>query len=298
MSWSSFSLLDMAWDPHRRTILRPMGFRFMSHLLPSWITALAVAPAMIAAQPASERTPEQILIRAKTTYHAHAVPRYVVYTVQRKERTNGVIDFADSYKLRLWCRTSDNRCLARHVTNGRVGGPLVSLQPRFNAAIDPGPVTVDLFEPPPPPRATPPPATSTLPTIGSVRAQAEADFRARSARRIGDAYELEVEPRRDPDRNRAQTMTIDAQTFELRRVIARDRLYLAGSATSYPETFTIDLRMLAGHPILDHIHGGTGEGYDSEVDYTYSNVTFPETLPAWYFEPASYGIHFAEAPDS
>ena len=250
------------------------------------------------AQPAPELTPEQILMRAKTTYHAHAVPPYVVYTLQRKERTNGVIDFADSYTLRLWCRTSDNLCLARHLTNGRVGGPLESLHPRFNAAIDPGPVTVDLFEPPPAPRATPPPAASTLPTIGSVRAQVEADFRARSARRIGDAYEREVEPRRDPDRNRAQTMTIDAQTFELRRVIARDRLYFSGSATSYPETFTIDLRMLEGHPILDHIHGGTGEGYDSEVDYTYSNVTLPLAQPAWYFEPATYGAHVAEAPGS
>jgi len=259
------------------------------------LAALVLSGRSVDAQ-VPELTPDQILVRAKLTYHAHDVPPYVVYTVQRKERTNGVIDFADTYTLRLWCRTSDNSCLARHRTDGRVRGPLENLHPRFNAAIDPGPVTVDLFEPPALPHPTAAPAGENIPTIGSIRAVAESDFRARRARRVGDAYEIEVEPRRDPDRNRAQTMTVDAQTFELRRIIAHDRLYLLGSATSYPETFTIDLRMLAGHPILDRIHGGTGEGYDSEVDYTYSEVTFPPILPAWYFEPATYGSRIAEAP--
>ena len=279
-----------------------MSSRFVSGLLPLCIAAL-IAPIHVAAQAAPDLTPEQILIRAKQTYHAHALPPYVVYTVQRKERTNGLIDFADSYTLRLWCRTSDNACLARHVVNGRITGPLENLFPRFNAAIDPGPVTADLFEPALPRKSgvpTSPSATAAsaeIPTIGAVRVTVEADFRARSARRVGETYELEVEPRRDPDRNRAQTMTVDAQSFELRRVIARDRLYILASATSYLETFTIELRMLEGHPILDRVRGATGEGYDSSVDYTYTDIAFPTMLPLWYFAPATYGAHVGEAPE-
>jgi len=281
-----------------------MDFRFVSCLLPLCITAFAALSALVSAQSAPDLTPEQILIRAKQTYHAHPLPPFVVYTVHRKERTNGLIDFADSYTLRLWCRTSDNSCLVRHVVNGRVTGPLENLFPRFNAAIDPGPVTADLFEPAQPHKSASAPsqiATGTdaeIATIGSVHVAFESDFRARSARRLSETYELEVEPRRDPDRNRAQSMTVDAQSFELRRIIARDRLYFQGSATSYPETFTIELQMLEGHLVLDRVRGSTGEGYDSSVDYTYTDIVFPSGLPMWYFQPGEYGAKVSEAPNS
>ena len=281
-----------------------MDFRFASCLLPLCITAFAALSALVSAQSAPDLTPEQILIRAKQTYHAHPLPPFVAYTLERHERSDGVIDFADTYNLRLWCRTSDNSCLSRRVVNGRARGPLENVFPRFNAAIDPGPPTADLFEAPPErttasaARLAQTPAAANVATIGSIRVTTEYDFRARGARRVGDTIEFAVEPRRDPDRNRAQTMIVDAKTFELRQVVARDRLYFFGSATSFPETFTIDLQMLGGLPALKTIHGRTGEGFDSEVTYNYRDISFPASLPDWYFAPATYGAHVADAPES
>ncbi len=265
--------------------------------------AAFVLTARASAQTDADLRPDQLLVRAKLTYHAHPLPPFVVYTLERHERSEGTIDFADTYNLRLWCRTSDNSCLARRLVNGRVSGPLENLFPRFNAPIDPGPPTVDLFEPPPPAKTVlPKPAeaapAANIPSIGTVRVTTEFDFRARGARRLGETIELSVEPRRDPDRNRAQTMIVDAKSFELRQVIARDRLYFLGSPTSYPETFTIDLQMLGGRPVLKMIHGRTGEGLDSEVTYLYRDISFPATLPDWYFVPATYGAHVADAPES
>jgi hypothetical protein len=270
------------------------------------VAATFVLGARASAQTDVDPTPDQLLTRAKLTYHAHLLPPFVVYTLERHERSDGVIDFADTYTLRLWCRTSDNSCLSRRVVNGRVRGPLENVFPRFNAAIDPGPPTADLFEPPPSAerttasaaRPTQTPAAANVATIGSIRVTTDYDFRARGVRRIGDTIELAVEPRRDPDRNRAQTMIVDAKTFELRQVVARDRLYFFGSATSYPETFTIDLQMLGGRPALKTIHGRTSEGFDSEVTYNYRDILFPATLPDWYFAPATYGAHVADAPES
>jgi hypothetical protein len=276
---------------HARTLLAAFAATF-------------ILGARASAQTGLDLTPDQVLTRAKLTYHAHPLPPFVVYTLERHERSDGVIDFVDTYNLRLWCRTSDNSCLSRRLVNGRVGGPLENLFPRFNAAIDPGPPTTDLFEPPPErtaasaARPTQTPAAANVATIGSIRVATEYDFRARGARRSGDTIELTVEPRRDPDRNRAQTMIVDAETFELRQVVARDRLYFFGSATSYPETFTIDLQMLGGRPTLKTIHGRTGEGFDSEVTYIYRDISFPATLPDWYFAPATYGAHVAAAPES
>ena len=266
--------------------------------------ATFVLAARASAQTDLDLTPDQLLTRAKLTYHAHPLAPFVVYTLERHERSDGVIDFVDTYNLRLWCRTSDNSCLSRRVVNGRVRGPLENVFPRFNAAIDPGPPTADLFEPPPErttasaARPTQTPAVASVATIGSIRVTTEYDFRARGARRIDDTIELAVEPRRDPDRNRAETMIVDAKTFELRQVVARDRLYFFGSATSYPETFTIDLQMLGGRPALKTIHGRTGGGFDSDVTYNYRDISFPATLPDWYFSPATYGAHVADAPES
>jgi hypothetical protein len=53
--------------------------------------------------------------------------------------------------------------------------------------------------------------------------------------------------------------------------------------------------MLDGIPVLQSIHGQTS--YDQfETDYTYKDVVFPPSLPGWYFEPKTYGLHRNEAP--
>jgi hypothetical protein len=33
-----------------------------------------------------------------------------------------------------------------------------------------------------------------------------------------------------------------------------------------------------------------------EGDYSFDDISFPEVLPDWYFEPKTYGQHFRESP--
>jgi hypothetical protein len=57
--------------------------------------------------------------------------------------------------------------------------------------------------------------------------------------------------------------------------------------------------MLQGVPVVTAIHGIVGDGYDGDgkvVDYSYTNIAFPPTLPAWYFDARSYAQHESELP--
>jgi hypothetical protein len=69
----------------------------------------------------------------------------------------------------------------------------------------------------------------------------------------------------------------------------------------YDQLDTITFALVNGRETIAHIHaranfddqpGGDG----SDVDYDFSDVTFPTMLPDWYFQPDSYGAHISEAP--
>lgn len=210
----------------------------------------------------------------------------------------------------MWCRTADGSALARHVsTRGRAFGELEHLTVRFDDRVDPGPPTADLFEPArartPRGEPLPEPTASTLTEIGRIVVRVEFDYRVVTAERDGDAWHVRVEPRRDPERNRLRELWFDAQTLMLRRVVLADHLYTANA--TIPERFDVRLAPAGAFPIVTAIHGQTDRaamhrndpGYDlptHQVDYTFTDVAFPATLPGWYFEPATYGPHRAEAP--
>ena len=56
---------------------------------------------------------------------------------------------------------------------------------------------------------------------------------------------------------------------------------------------------VGGYPVVTRIHGEVGGGYDDDgkqVDYTFSEIKFPATLPEWYFDPHTYAAHQKDAP--
>jgi hypothetical protein len=61
----------------------------------------------------------------------------------------------------------------------------------------------------------------------------------------------------------------------------------------------VTLKMLEGYPCVTSIHGVVGDGYSGDgqvVDYTFSDISFPQTLPDWYFDPKTYPQHDGDAP--
>jgi hypothetical protein len=268
-----------------------------------------LAAALATPAPAASLSPRQLLgaIRAKFRSH-RPPPPYVVYTIERKQLTDqGYPDYVNSYKEKIWLRSADRAALSRRIYRGINRGELTFERPAFNEDRDPGPPTADLFEPAPAkarpisfvPTPEPQATASALPTIGVVQAVGEFDYRVESTDVQGDQLHLKVLPTRDPDRNRLREMWVDRKTLELEKLVATDKLFILGTSEVYGVTFTITLGTLQGTPVVTDIHGVVGDGYSgdgSTVDYTFRNVTFPASLPSWYFDARQYAQHSADAP--
>ncbi len=280
--------------------------------------ALAVALACAARSPAPGSPPltgDQILARAKAVFRSYPRPPYVTYTLVRRDFHDGSPEFQNSYTLKIWCRTADRSALARRAWRGKAYGGLENITVIFDKAVDPGPPTADMFEkrlfgavavrrdppsgsPSQEPAATaiaPRDESAPLPEIGRVGAL-DGDYRATRAAREGDLIHLWLVPKSDPERNRLDEMWVDASSYDLRRALVRDHLYLGMGGIALDDEF--DVRFTPGPgglPLIATIRGQTSR-YDYETQYTFSDIAFPETLPDWYFLPKQYGPHVAEAP--
>lgn len=283
---------------------------------------LAVQPSYArAGAPASTATPiplpspERLLYLIRRQFRSHRPPPpYVTYTLIRKQTLDdGYPDLLNSYTYHIWCRTFDRAALGRRVYRGSARGTLEFLRPSFNEPWDPGPPTADLFEPAPihphaNPREfvpTPEPTGSLPPTIAVVTALGEFDYRVTRVANEGDQIHVSLEPRRDPDRNRLRELYVDAKTLELKEVVATDKLYDEGDSGKhvYPMLFTITLGWMHDMPLVTHIHGTPTYqadadylGRDATVDYDFTEITFPDSLPQWYFDPRTYAQHVPDAP--
>jgi len=260
--------------------------------------ALAAAVAL-AAVPATRPSGEATFLAAKAAFVAHERPPYVVYTLERRDRRGGMPDFENSYDLRIWCRTKDRAAVSRRMFGDRIVGPPEFLVPAFDEVVDPGPPTANMFEDalfaPPAPAATAVPDESPLPTIGGVRTVYDRQYRVTGFRRSGDQWEIDLAPRRDPQRNRIEAIWVDAATLAVRRMRVRDHLYLSFSAEVLDDEFDVRFTERDGLPMISAIHGHTPlEPY--ETDYTFRDVAFPRTLPDWYFHPEQYGQHRGDPP--
>jgi hypothetical protein len=276
-------------------------------LAPTGVARAAVTPVAAASSgaPTPLPSPDDLLAAIRDRFRSHRPPPpYEIYTMVRKQNTSyGYPDYANSYTLKYWYRSSDHGALTRKYTALGDIGPPEFQRPIFNAATDPGPPTADVFEPAPlhtyPPSFIPTPEASLPPTIIRVVARGEFDYRVTTVQREGDELHLILVPRRDPERNRLRQLWVDAKTLDLRKLVATDKLFVPGH-DPYPVLFTMDFKMYEGIPVITHIHGVVYGGYDGDgetVDYDYKHLILPASLPAWYFNPREYAQHQDQLPE-
>jgi len=235
------------------------------------------------------------------TYAAHAPAPFVTYTIRREQQTaDGMPDLLWSYSYRVWYRASDSTALERRLFGGRLGG-LHFAQVSFNGPWDPGPPTADPFGFARIAAALPGPENSGYKTIASVTTSGGPAYEVTSAQLESGQWHVRVRPLHVPDTHILRELWADAKTFELRKAIVSDKLFFEGGPI-YDLLDTMTFASLSGRELITHIHARAnfddqpgGAGYDTDYDFT--DVAFPTTLPAWYFEPASYGAHVAEAPE-
>ncbi len=265
--------------------------------------AVALAGALPAAVRAGavEPTGAQILAHAKAVFRAHVRPPFVAYTLLRRDSHDGLPDLENSYALKVWCRTSDRSALVRHAWRGVAYGSLLNITVAFDGYVDPGPPTADIFEralfAPRAPAAPAPtdPSESPLPVIGGVAIATDYDYRVTAVRDEGTDRHLSLVPLRDPARNRLDDLWVDRTTYEVTRARVRDHLYLGMGGRSLDDEFDVRFAQRDGVSLIASIHGRTDDG-EFETDYTFGDVTFPASLPGWYFAPQLYGLHRADAP--
>ncbi len=281
---------------------------------PPWRVAATPRTAAAASTPIPLPSPDRLLYLIRRQFRSHRPPPpYLTYTLIRKQTLDdGYPDLLNSYTYHIWCRTVDRAALGRRVYRGSSRGTLEFLRPSFNEPWDPGPPTADLFEPAPVhPHTNPrefvptPEPTGPLPkTIAAVTVLGEFDYRVTRVANEGDEIHVSLMPRRDPDRNRLRELYVDAKTLELKEVVATDKLYEEDSGNHvYAMLFTVNLSWMNNMPIVTHIHGTPTYETDSEylgrdatVDYDFTDIEFPGSLPAWYFDPRTYAAHVDDAP--
>ena len=135
--------------------------------------------------PAGTPSALTILRNARAAFRDVKRPAYIEYTMDRQSRLDNFFDSDDSYTLHVWYRGSDGGALSRKMTPDAKGGALSYIHPRFDAPIDPGPPTADIFEPARTQAQlalpTPAPGESALRIIGSIWSTSNRNIAQRSA---------------------------------------------------------------------------------------------------------------------
>jgi hypothetical protein len=267
-------------------------------------------------------TPIRVLGWIRRVYREHRPPPpYETYTLIRAERTsygNHDIDPTGTYTVHYWVRNSDRAALMRRVYTDDYDGDMTFDRPALNQPRDPGPPTADLFEPAHPQPVdvvpTPEPTLAPLKTIGAVVAYGESDYNVPTMDIRNGELHLVLVPRRDPERNVLREIWVDPKTYVLRRVIAHDRMFVEAGHT-YPMKVTYRLGYLDGYVLFTHIDAevlprqervgnefqeindfGNETGDEDTLTIDFTDITFPKSLPDWYFNPRDYGQHLADAP--
>lgn len=267
----------------------------------------APAPATPTPEATPSPTPQRYLGLIRAQFRSHRPPpAYITYTLVRAQKaTNGYPDYANSYTDHYWVRNVDRAALRRRVFRDDARGELAFERPAFNEDRDPGPPTADVFEPAPSrPHPisevpTPEPLDTPIPVIGGVKTFIERDYHVDAVVVEGDELHLSVTPIRDVDRNRLREIYVDRRTLELHKLVATDKLFIDQNHQVFPVTFTYTMGMVQGIPVVTDLHGVVGGGYDDDgkdVDYQFRDITFPATLPDWYFDARTYAQHANNGP--
>lgn len=233
------------------------------------------------------------------TYTARPRAPFVSYTLRRDKLTpDGLTDLEWSYTYRVWYRASDSSALERRVFRGRPGA-LSYTRVSFNGPWDPGPPTADIFGLAGA-NATAPQPDSSYRTIASVVASGGPAYEVTSAQIESGQWHLRVRPLHVPGTYILRELWADTATFELKKAVVADKLFILAGPV-YDQLDTLSFALVNGCEAITHI--STRASFDDQpggdglsVDYAFSDVTFPKTLPDWYFQPRSYGEHVSEAP--
>ena len=242
-----------------------------------------------------------LLLQIVHAYAAHPPAPFVSYTIRREQLTpDGLPDLAWSYTYRVWYRASDSSALERRVFGGRLGAMRFE-RVSFNGPWDPGPPTADPFGTAGITAMLPGAPDTPYRTIASVIASGGPAYDVTSAQLESGQWHLRLRPRHVPDTYILRELWADAATMELRKAVVADKLFIAAGPV-YDQLDTMTFALVNGCEAIVHIHARAdfddqpgGDGFD--VDYDFSDIAFPTTLPEWYFQPASYGAHAADAPN-
>jgi hypothetical protein len=262
-------------------------------------------------------TPMRVLGLIRRVYREHRPPPpYEVYTMVKKTWTSdGYPDYADTYTKKYWVRNTDRAALVRYVYRDGDEGDLSFDRPALNQDRDPGPPTADLFEPAHPepvsfvPTPEPTMAAEQLKTIAAVTSYYEPDYYVKSLTLEGGMLHLVLQPKRDPERNVLREIWVDKDTYVLKKVIAHDRMFIDGTDHIYPMRVVYTLGYLDGYVVVTHFEGtvlsakdpdysfeaDTGDSPTVSIDF--QDISFPSSLPAWYFNPRDYAQNLASAPE-
>jgi hypothetical protein len=271
------------------------------------LAALAVTGTAVArANEAPDRSSraEAILARARATFRTRESRPFVVYTIVREERDAGAVVPAGTYTERVWFRSRDGAALARRMANGVVVGPMIAERPTLDGDVDPGPPTADIFELGAPSALATPVAADGAGgrVLAAITVRGEFDYRVTENGEEDGAVRLRLEPRREPERNRLREVWVDAQTAVVRRFAMRDRIYFASRTSGVPDTFEFREGSAEGAPAIVSVASiangsvATDASASPSVHYRFEDVTFPASLPDWYFEAYTYAKHVGEAP--
>jgi hypothetical protein len=276
---------------------------------------LAAALASPTPLPVPTLSPTQLLARIRTQFRSHRPPpAFESYAIERKQlRNDGYPDVVNSYTFHVWVRTSDRAALKRQVFRDDYEYPPAFDRPAFNEARDPGPPTADIFAPRPArphpasePYTPEPTAAENLQVIGRVGSLMEFDYRVTNVQYEGSLVHLTLAPISDPDRNRLREIYADRNTYELNKLVATDTLFISGPMhDQFAVLFTMTMGVVDGVPVVAHIHGliganAQGVQYQDDgkiVDFAFSDIKFPGTLPEWYFNSRTYGAHHNDLPE-
>jgi hypothetical protein len=280
-------------------------------------TRAADPPRSAVLPPYQTLTPVRVLGMIRRVFRSHRPPPpYEIYTMVRSQMTNyGYPDPVGSYTTKYWVRNVDRAALTRRLFRDDYEGDMVFQRPELNEATDPGPPTADVFAPAPirqhpnPLSYVPTPEPSAPPekTIASVVAFGESDYDVSQMTVEGNLLHLVLRPRRDPERNVLRQIWVDKHSYELRKIIAHDRLFTDDQGV-FPVTFTYTLGYLQGVLVITKLHGiveprlekdGTQTVYDGDgrtVDFDFNDISFPSSLPPWYFDPRDYAQNKDQAP--
>lgn len=294
-----------------------LGALVLPYSLPTRTVAQAPARVQPTLPPYQSISPVRVLGVVRRVFRSHRPPpTYEVYTMVRSQMTNyGYPDPLGSYTTKYWVRNTDRAALTRRIFRDDAEGDLVFQRPELNEATDPGPPTADVFAPAPIRQhpnplsyvPTPEPTADSNRTIASVVAIGESDYDVPQLAVEGNLLHLTLRPRRDPERNVLRQIWVDKHSYELRKIIAHDRLFTDDQGV-FPVTFTYTLGYLQGVLVITKLHGiveprlerdGTQTVYDGDgrtVDFDFEDISFPGSLPGWYFDPRQYAQNKEQQP--